>query len=76
MFGTGKPKILEWKLMKDALSGIGLLRYYAGDFGDGEESSLEYVAIVDTRANKVVSIEPYSWGPTPPNGTGRPSRWS
>ena len=48
---------------KDALSGIGLLKYYAGDFGDGEESSLEYVAIVDTRANKVVSIEPHSWGP-------------
>jgi tetratricopeptide (TPR) repeat protein len=63
MFGTGEPKILEWKLLKDALSGIGLLKYYAGDFGDGEESSLEYVAIVDTRANKVVSIEPQKWGP-------------
>jgi tetratricopeptide (TPR) repeat protein len=63
MFGTGEPKIVEWKLLKDALSGIGLLKYYAGDFGDGEESSLEYVAIVDTRANKVVSIEPHSWGP-------------
>ncbi len=63
MFGSGKPKILEWKLLKDALSGIGLLKYYAGDFGDGEESSLEYVAIVDTRANKVVSVEPHSWGP-------------
>jgi len=63
MFGTGQPKILEWKLLKDALSGIGLLKYYAGDFHDGEESSLEYVAIVDTRANKVVSIEPQKWGP-------------
>jgi tetratricopeptide (TPR) repeat protein len=65
MFGTGEPKILEWKLLKDALSGIGLLKYYAGDFGDGEDSSLEYVAIIDTRANKVVSIEPHSWGSTP-----------
>jgi tetratricopeptide (TPR) repeat protein len=61
MFGTGQPKIVEWKLLKDALSGIGLLKYYAGDFGDGEDS--EYVAIVDTRANKIVSIEPHSWGP-------------
>ena len=61
----GKPKILEWKLLKGALSGIGLLKYYAGDFGDGEESSLEYVAIVDTRANKVVSIEPQRWGDKP-----------
>lgn len=63
MFGVGDPKILEWKLLKDALSGIGLLKYYAGDFGDGE--GLEYVAIIDTRANKVVSIEPHSWGATP-----------
>ncbi|HZJ11112.1 MAG TPA: tetratricopeptide repeat protein [Methyloceanibacter sp.] len=65
MFGAGKPKILEWKLLKDALSGIGLLKYYAGDFGDAEETSLEYVAIVDTRANKIVSIEPHSWGSSP-----------
>jgi tetratricopeptide (TPR) repeat protein len=49
------------KLLKDALSGIGLLKY-AGDFNEGQDSSLEYVAIVDTRANKVVSIEPHSWG--------------
>ncbi|HSH62595.1 MAG TPA: tetratricopeptide repeat protein [Methyloceanibacter sp.] len=62
MFGAGKPRILEWKLLKDALSGIGLLKYYAGDFNEGQDSSLEYVAIVDTRANKVVSIEPHSWG--------------
>jgi len=60
MFGAGKPKILEWKLMRGALSGIGLLKYYAGQFGGGDE--LEYVAIVDTRANKVVSIEPQRWG--------------
>jgi tetratricopeptide (TPR) repeat protein len=65
MFGTGKPRILEWKLLKDALSGIGLLKYYAGDFGQGDETSLEYVAILDTRANKVVSIEPHAWGSTP-----------
>lgn len=60
MFGKGKPKILDWELKRGALSGIGLLKYYAGSYGDGEE--LEYVAIVDTRANKVVSIEPQRWG--------------
>ena len=59
MFGAGKPQILEWKLMRGALAGTGLLKYYAGDFGEG---ALEYVAIVDTRANKVVSIEPKRWG--------------
>ncbi len=60
MFGAGKPRVLDWKLMRGALSGIGLLTYYAGNFGGGDE--LEYVAIVDTRANKVVSIEPQRWG--------------
>ena len=64
MFGSGKPKILEWSLMKDALRGIGLLRYYAGDLSEGQDQSLVYVAIVDLWANKVISIEPYSWGPT------------
>ncbi len=28
-------------------------------------SSLEYVAIVDTRANKVISVEPHAWGDAP-----------
>jgi tetratricopeptide (TPR) repeat protein len=69
MFGSGKPTILEWSLMKDALSGIGLLRYYAGELGEGQDSSLVYVAIVDLWANKVISIEPYSWGPTPAEWT-------
>jgi tetratricopeptide (TPR) repeat protein len=62
MFGSGKPKILEWTALKDSLAGIGLLRYYAGDLGDGQGTSLEYVAIVDLYANKVVSIEPHAWG--------------
>ncbi|MGH6734683.1 MAG: tetratricopeptide repeat protein [Methyloceanibacter sp.] len=60
MFGAGKPRVLEWKLLRDALSGIGLLKYYAGNIGEGGD--LEYVAIVDTRANKIVSIEPHAWG--------------
>jgi len=67
MFGAGKPRILEWELMAGALSGIGLLKYYAGNPGGGDE--LEYVAIVDTRANKVVSIEPQRWG-------SRPAQWN
>lgn len=67
MFGTGQPKILEWKLMRGALSGIGLLKYYAGSVG--EDGDLEYVAIVDTRADKVVSIEPERWGSKPATWT-------
>ena len=62
MFGAGEPKILEWNEMKDSLAGIGLLRYYAGDLGEGAAQDLVYTAIVDLWAQKVVSIEPYSWG--------------
>jgi hypothetical protein len=58
MFGDGKPKILDWSLMKNQLSGIGLLRYYAGDSGEEIDATLEYTAIVDLHKNKVVSIEP------------------
>jgi hypothetical protein len=65
MFGSGKPKLLEWSLMKDALAGIGLLRYYAGDLGEGASQDLVYTAIIDLYANKVAAIEPYSWGETP-----------
>jgi len=67
MFGAGKPKIVGWKLLRDALRGIGLLTYNAGNVG--EEGDLEYVAIVDTRANKVVSIEPERWGDKPATWT-------
>lgn len=67
MFGSGKPKILEWKLLRGALRGIGLLKYYAGNLV--EDGDLEYVAIVNTRANKVVSIEPKRWGDQPATWT-------
>jgi len=48
--------------MKDALAGIGLLRYDAGDLSESGNQDLVYTVIVDLYANKVVSIEPYSWG--------------
>ena len=44
-------------------AGIGLLRYYAGDLSEAANQDIVYTAIVDLWANKVVSIEPYSWGP-------------
>lgn len=67
MFGTGKPKILEWNLLSGARRGIGLLKYYAGSLG--EDGALEYVAIVNTRADKVVAIEPERWGSKPATWT-------
>ena len=62
MFGAGKPKILEWSQMKDSLAGIGLLRYYGGEIGEGSGQELIYIAVVDLYGNRVVSIEPDSWG--------------
>ena len=41
--------------MKESLSGIGLLRYRAGD-------KTEYVVIIDLSRGQVVSIEPYIMG--------------
>ena len=67
MFGSGQPAIRGWKLLGNALRGIGLLTYHAGTIG--EDGDLEYVAIVDTRANKVVSIEPERWGDKPATWT-------
>jgi len=39
------------------------LKYYAGSLG--KDGDLVYAAIIDTRANKVVSIEPEKWGDKP-----------
>ncbi len=60
MHGSGTPEILEWTLLKEQLSGIGLLRYYAGQSSGNKRN--EYVVIVDTTKNEVVSIEPYISG--------------
>ena len=60
MFGDGRPKILSWKTLKGAQSGIGLLRYDAG--ASKSDGSFEYVAVVDTRKRLVLSIEPERWG--------------
>jgi len=60
MFGEGQPKILAWDQLKGAQSGLGLLKYYAGNANG--EGQLEYVAIVDTKKRQVLSIEPERWG--------------
>jgi len=64
MYGGGEPRILEWELKKKPLQGVGLLRYDAGTLEneDGEEVRSQHVAIVDLWKNRVVAIEPYSWG--------------
>jgi len=58
MHGDGEPTLLDWKLKKNALRGIGVLRYYAG--ADDKGGRFEYAAIIDLWQKKVVAIEPHS----------------
>ncbi|MGA9267420.1 MAG: tetratricopeptide repeat protein, partial [Rhodomicrobium sp.] len=53
--GNGPVQIVEWTPLKESLSGIGLLRYRAGE-------KAEYVVIIDLSRGQVVSIEPYILG--------------
>ena len=53
--GNGPAEIVEWTPLKDSLSGIGLLRYRAGE-------KMEYVVIIDLSRGQVVTIEPYILG--------------
>ncbi len=66
MYGAGEPRLLDWTLLTETLRGFGLLRYAAGSPGTGvsggDEAALEYVAILDLRNDKVVSIEPFVVG--------------
>ncbi len=59
---SGPVEIVEWTPLKESLSGIGLLRYRAGD-------KSEYVVIIDLSRGQVVSIEPYIMG-------GAKSKWA
>ena len=52
---SGPVEIVEWTPLKESLSGIGLLRYRAGE-------KTEYVVIIDLSRGQVVSIEPYIMG--------------
>jgi tetratricopeptide (TPR) repeat protein len=65
MYGPGTPEILEWTPLTQPLQGFGLLRYAAGDAvkADGAVTGRhEYVAIVDTYRDSVLSIEPFIAG--------------
>jgi tetratricopeptide (TPR) repeat protein len=60
MYGVGEPELLNWQILKGTLRGIGLLHYDAGASLEGER--LEYIAVVDLWAGKVIAIEPGRWG--------------
>jgi len=62
MYGPGQPKILDWTVMKNALRGIGLLRYEAGSLSEDSSKTYEYTAIVDLWKSKIVAVEPQKWG--------------
>jgi hypothetical protein len=60
LYGSGAPELLNWQPLKGALRGTGLLHYYAGTSPQGER--LEYIAMVDTKAGRLIAIEPGRWG--------------
>lgn len=65
MYGEGQAEILDWTPLTETLRGFGLLRYFAGEravAGSNEKKRYEYVAILDLKKNKVVSIEPFLSG--------------
>jgi tetratricopeptide (TPR) repeat protein len=60
MYGSGEPELLNWQLLHDSLRGVGLMHYYAGNSSQGER--LEYIAVVDIWAGRLIAIEPGRWG--------------
>lgn len=60
MYGGGEPELLNWQILKGTLRGIGLLHYDAGASPEGER--LEYIAVIDLWAGKLLAIEPGRWG--------------
>ena len=67
MYGSGEPGLLNWQLLHDSLRGLGLMHYYAGTSAEGER--LEYIAVVDIWAGRLIAIEPARWG-------GRQAEWT
>jgi tetratricopeptide (TPR) repeat protein len=59
MLGDGNAAILEWTPLRDSLTGIGLLRYRAGE---RKGIVFESVVIIDLVRGQAVSIEPYLRG--------------
>jgi tetratricopeptide (TPR) repeat protein len=60
MYGDGEPELLNWQVLNGTLRGIGLLHYYAGTSPEGKR--LEYIAVIDLWAKKLLAIEPCRWG--------------
>jgi tetratricopeptide (TPR) repeat protein len=60
MYGDGEPELLNWQVLNGTLRGIGLLHYFAGTSPEG--GRLEYIAVIDLWAKKLIAIEPARWG--------------
>jgi tetratricopeptide (TPR) repeat protein len=60
LYGSGEPELLHWQELDEPFGGIGLLHYLGGASPEGER--LEYVAVIDTERDRLLAIEPASWG--------------
>jgi hypothetical protein len=73
MYGSDQPELLNWQLLHDSLRGVGLIHYCAGHSAEGER--LEYIAIVDIWAGRLIAIEPGRWVNARRNGPGPIALW-
>ncbi len=61
MLAPEKPELLVWE-EPERYSGIGLLRYYAGEPGTSVLVRVEQVVIIDLKNARVIGVAPYLAG--------------
>jgi len=76
MAGSGQPKILEWEVRTGALKDFGVLRFSAGEapLEGGKSAELVYAALIDTRNDKFIALEPDRHGESASKWEWQPSQ--
>jgi len=76
MAGPGRPRILEWELRTGTLKDFGVLRFSAGEapVEGGKPTELVYAALIDTRNDKFIALEPDRQGTNASKWEWQPSQ--
>ncbi len=75
MLGQGEPRLLNWEVKEPPIQGIGILSFFGGTLksASGPED-IEYAAIVDIDARRVMTIVPDRQGKARAKWTWEPGR--